>query len=99
MSTRAAPRPTGAYGPREGVRPRPGAGQSQHLFFFKKYNVCAVLSAVLSAVCCLLSVLCVLSSGHKTVGPAAALRSHHPVADQTELPLIHCRDHVDMTNL
>ena len=26
----ATPRPTGVYGPPEGVRPRPGAGQSQH---------------------------------------------------------------------
>ena len=33
VSTRAAPRPTGAYGPREGVRPRPGAGQSNIPFF------------------------------------------------------------------
>ena len=33
----------------------------------------------------------------ETLGsPAAVLQSHHPVADQTELPLIHCRDHVDM---
>ena len=34
VSARAAPRLTGAYGPREGVRPRPGAGQRQHSFFF-----------------------------------------------------------------
>ena len=30
--------------------------------------------------------------------PAAALQGVDPVADQIELPLIHCRDHVDMTN-
>ena len=30
---RAAPRPTRASGPWEGVRPRPGAGQSQTFFF------------------------------------------------------------------
>jgi hypothetical protein len=31
--SRAAPRPTRSHGPWEGVRPRPGAGQSQHIFF------------------------------------------------------------------
>ena len=33
--SRAAPRPTRSHGPWEGVRPRPGAGQSQHIFFFQ----------------------------------------------------------------
>ena len=33
MLSRAAPRPTRSHGPWEGVRPRPGAGQSQHFFF------------------------------------------------------------------